>query len=270
MRVVLSRKGFDSHSGGKPSPILPDGRLVSLPIPSPAEKLCYSDLHLDGRTYQALMDELGYKRFPTCHLDPDLRRSIVPRLPGWKPIFGQIDAAQGHLDNQGIGAGDLFLFFGWFRHTRLDRAGKLVFDPADREGKHMIFGYLQVDAKIRMNVPTPCPAWMAHHPHAELHRRQRKNNTLYVARDTCAWDNRLPAAGVFCYDASLVLSKPGMTKRCWELPNIFRGLAITYHSDTSWQADHFVSAGRGQEFVVEQDEQVEGWAKGLIQNNRVW
>jgi hypothetical protein len=75
---------------------------------------------------------------------------------------------------------------------------------------------------------------------------------------------------VFCYDASLVLSKPGMTKRCWRLPDIFRGLAITYHSEKSWQADHFVSAGRGQEFVVEQDQQVEGWAKGLIQNNRVW
>ncbi|MBK6960624.1 MAG: hypothetical protein IPH23_05180 [Gammaproteobacteria bacterium] len=28
----LQQKGFDSSSGGKPSPILPDGRMVSLPI----------------------------------------------------------------------------------------------------------------------------------------------------------------------------------------------------------------------------------------------
>jgi hypothetical protein len=33
MKVILSRKGFDSASGGMPSPILPDGTLISLPIP---------------------------------------------------------------------------------------------------------------------------------------------------------------------------------------------------------------------------------------------
>lgn len=27
MRIILSRKGFDSAAGGCPSPILPDGRL---------------------------------------------------------------------------------------------------------------------------------------------------------------------------------------------------------------------------------------------------
>ncbi len=32
-RVILSRKGVDSAAGGRPSPILPDGRLFSLPIP---------------------------------------------------------------------------------------------------------------------------------------------------------------------------------------------------------------------------------------------
>jgi len=33
MKVILSRKGFDSSYGGCPSPILPDGTLLSLPIP---------------------------------------------------------------------------------------------------------------------------------------------------------------------------------------------------------------------------------------------
>ncbi len=49
MKVILSRKGFDSQYGGKPSPILPDGRLISLPIPSQDDKLRYSDLSLDGK-----------------------------------------------------------------------------------------------------------------------------------------------------------------------------------------------------------------------------
>ena len=40
MRLILSRKGFDSSAkfGGGPSPILPDGRLVSFPIPAPSNK----------------------------------------------------------------------------------------------------------------------------------------------------------------------------------------------------------------------------------------
>jgi Nucleotide modification associated domain 3 len=34
MKLILSRKGFDSAYGGVPSPILPDGTLCPLPIPS--------------------------------------------------------------------------------------------------------------------------------------------------------------------------------------------------------------------------------------------
>ena len=35
MKIMLSRKGFDStkEDGGYPSPILPDGTLLSLPVP---------------------------------------------------------------------------------------------------------------------------------------------------------------------------------------------------------------------------------------------
>ena len=33
-KLILSRKGFDSGSGGCPSPIFPDGTMFSLPIPS--------------------------------------------------------------------------------------------------------------------------------------------------------------------------------------------------------------------------------------------
>jgi hypothetical protein len=33
MKIILSRKGFDSTSGGVPSPIFEDGTMISLPIP---------------------------------------------------------------------------------------------------------------------------------------------------------------------------------------------------------------------------------------------
>lgn len=33
MKIILSRKGFDSSAGGVASPILPGGEMISLPIP---------------------------------------------------------------------------------------------------------------------------------------------------------------------------------------------------------------------------------------------
>ena len=46
MRIILSRKGFDSANGGYPSPIMPDGRMVSLPIPEQETDVKYSQLLL--------------------------------------------------------------------------------------------------------------------------------------------------------------------------------------------------------------------------------
>ena len=51
------------------------------------------------------------------HLDPDIDRSADNRLPGWRPALGQTGAAQTHLEGQGVGPGDVFLFFGWFREV---------------------------------------------------------------------------------------------------------------------------------------------------------
>jgi len=45
MKVILSRKGFDSGTGGYPSPILPDGTLLSLPIPDATSDIKYSDIN---------------------------------------------------------------------------------------------------------------------------------------------------------------------------------------------------------------------------------
>lgn len=42
-RLVISRKGFDTGSGDGPSPVLPDARLVSLPIPDPGSPVTYGD-----------------------------------------------------------------------------------------------------------------------------------------------------------------------------------------------------------------------------------
>lgn len=52
MKVILSRKGFDSANGGIPSPILPDGTLLSLPIPSELDReIKFSDIYYGEKSY---------------------------------------------------------------------------------------------------------------------------------------------------------------------------------------------------------------------------
>ncbi|MBA3801209.1 MAG: hypothetical protein H0X18_19410 [Geodermatophilaceae bacterium] len=48
MKLILSRKGFDSAAGGCPSPILEDGSMLSLPIPDRTSPIRYRDITLRG------------------------------------------------------------------------------------------------------------------------------------------------------------------------------------------------------------------------------
>ena len=59
MKVILSRKGFDSGYGKTASPILPDGTLLSLPIPSKAETVKFTDLHYEGLSYYDIIKSLS-------------------------------------------------------------------------------------------------------------------------------------------------------------------------------------------------------------------
>ena len=60
MRVILSRKGFDSQYGGMPSPILPDGTLLSLPIPSKTDmETKYRDLYYGNSSYYDIIHTLS-------------------------------------------------------------------------------------------------------------------------------------------------------------------------------------------------------------------
>lgn len=168
------------------------------------------------------------------------------------------------MDNQGVKEGDLFLFFGWFRRTKLLNR-KLIFDPKD-EGKHIIFGYLQIGKKDRVGIDTQVPKWANYHPHTHTVRRKTKNNTVYVARKTLSWNKNLPGAGIFNFHESLVLTKEGFSKSVWKLPPFFKRAKISYHSINDWKGDCFKTRNKGQEFVIGDNEMVEEWAKNLIQN----
>jgi hypothetical protein len=185
MKVCLSRKGLDSGSGKMASPILPCGCLCSMPIPYANSDVLYSDIHFGSRTLQEIRAELNRNNSDEpAHLDPDLRLdALVHRAKAWRPAFGQSGAAAGHLINQCVGAGDLFVFFGWFRKTVLSD-GKLKFDSADFHGRHIVFGWLEVGEVVDKLPYRHGLAFLADHPHVRFFKPEGSRNTIYVSSET--------------------------------------------------------------------------------------
>ena len=117
MKIIFSKKGFDTKFGGKPSPIFPDDSMVSLPIGDKKSGIKYADLSSHngyniGELAAELTGKLHYLSKWTAHLDPDLFDKTMARKSGWHPVLGQDGSAYGHLRNEGVGSGDLFLFYG--------------------------------------------------------------------------------------------------------------------------------------------------------------
>ncbi|CAN5736166.1 hypothetical protein BH10CHL1_BH10CHL1_14130 [soil metagenome] len=268
MKIILSRKGFDSSIGKVPSPILPGGQLRSLSIPE-SDHDCAAPSYAQIKTGQAslgqLVNELSKGKIPpstAVHLDPDLDAESKPRRAGWKPLFGQASAAEGHLQKCGVQAGDLFLFYGWFRQTEVENgAYQYVRDAPDL---HVIFGWLQIEQRLSVAQRSAIPEWALDHAHC-LRRQPHRLDALYIATDKlrlpqCTTD--LPGSGCFKQFSRLrCLTAEGTTKRSiWRLPGWFdpagkpSGLSY-HHTARRWTQVgddvHLQSVGRGQEFVLD-------------------
>jgi len=282
MRLILSRKGFDSSAGGVPSPILPDGRIVSLPIPDKESPISYADVTFDGVSIAPLASQLTKGRIPShyrAHLDPDLVQGSFPRLPGWRPIFGQTGAAQGHLRKNGVGPGDVFLFFGLFRRVRV-MDGRYAW-VSEARPCHIIWGWLQVGEVLELGVSRPKGyEWAAYHPH--FHRGSDVNNVVYVAsrylKLNCNASQEIPGAGVFLrFSPSLELTaSSARSPSIWHLPAWFHPTAkripLTYHAERGrWRIigsrAELRTAARGQEFILNCDDYPEAvpWVSDLLQ-----
>ena len=273
VKIILSRKGFDSSIGGHPSPVLPDGKMLSLPIPWHRDRLRYHDIIAPGgKTYAQIIRELNPEaeiEDKRAHFDPDLVQGARTRPLDWLPAFGQDSAAASHLRNQGVSRKDLFLFFGWFRHTAEVEEG-LRF-CGDDNGFHAIFGYLEIGGIICADEDVRLPNFLNGHPHTSAAQRKRSNNTIYIAAPKLSSRPSFPGAGVFEFDDRKVLTKKGESRSRWNLnPEIFRNVKISYHSENSWKKGYFQSAGRGQEFVIHADEKVIDWAFRLIKDADLW
>ena len=268
-RIILSRKGFDSKYGGCASPILADGTLVSIPIPEEGMPLQYRHINsvAGGCNLGYLVSKLKGNVSPNSgvHLDPDLRRELHgPGDAPWRPLFGQCDAAERHLEKQEVDKDDLFLFFGWFR--RVDQ--NLRFERSAHD-EHVIWGWLQVDHYFPP--PDIVPEWAKRHPHCV--NKQRKYNRVYVGRESLSFATSKPGAGTFAaYDSDLRLTHPDQARRRsqWRIPSFFQG-KLTYHKTTKWILDGsygtISSAKIGQEFVFDtagREQEVQKWLSGLF------
>lgn len=236
MKFVLSRKGFDSGAGKCPSPII-DGRPVSMPIPaSKNSSTTYAAVGLGEVVERITRGRIG--RDSLCHHDP--------MFADGRCYFGQCDSAQTHLSNNGIGLGDVFLFFGLFA------------DEGTGERHHRIFGYMRVEAiHLIAGAPPEIERRLGRLGHPHVIGVRHANNTVYEGEGATASQSH-PA---------LRLTKPGGPLSRWTVPTWLEAKGLTYHGKPSrWSGTELQSVARGQEFVsdVGSDPVARGWIDDII------
>lgn len=200
MRIILSRKGFDSTSGGVPSPIFNDETMISLPIPRKSN-LMYRQIRSIRSEFQHLGNIVEplteYRLSDSCcaHLDPDLDSRLIDRETDWRGIFGQNGNSQRHLAQ--VKKGDLFLFFGLFRKVGLGGKTGIRY----RRGEppmHVIYGWLRVGDVYRIpEQKDEVPVWANYHPHIQFQEIESAPNVIYVAAEKLGPQSDLSGWGVF-------------------------------------------------------------------------
>lgn len=237
MRIILSRKGFDTGSGRTASPII-DLRPTSLPIPTNRRSsTTYDALGLGEVVERVTRGRIA--RDHLCHEDP--------MFIGDECLFGQCGSAQSHLRNNGVGLGDVFLFFGLFADEHLG------------ERHHRIFGYLRVDEVLS---PSACDLGQLDRPHPHTLGEWNENNTIYRGVG-CVADK--------AHD-SLRLTQPGGPLRQWIVPAWLRMAGLSFHGRPErWLGDERLEiVARGQEFVTDvgDDSAPRKWLSGIIEQIR--
>ncbi|MEN9935515.1 MAG: hypothetical protein RLZZ387_2094 [Chloroflexota bacterium] len=283
MRIILSRKGFDSTYGGVPSPIhTPTGEMYSLPIPEnpPREhNVRYSDIRFGSHTAGAIVSDLTGGKISSdsqAHLDPDLNRDCLDRPHGWMPAFGQASAAERHLQNNAVQAGDVFLFYGWFREVQ--KVNGIYQYNHGAPNIHVIFGWLQVGRRICLDDYEHVPPWAHSHPHGQPPKHHALDS-IYISNEQLRIPGEkrvIPGAGVFkTFHPQLQLTARGASRSLWKLPLwLFPGEDkpnLTYHQNAArWHKTNdstlLQTVSRGQEFVLDGDRHPEAieWLSSLL------
>ncbi len=266
MKIILSRKGFDSSNGGCPSPIMPDGTLLSMPIPTD-DDVSFSDIAWNGITYADILKQISpRKAYSNCHLDPDIRDNRIYKIEGWKPAFGQTGAAQGLLANSGVEAGDIFLFFGWFRRVEQTNTGyrfvvRKKNDFYYGNDLQVIYGYMQIGQIITDQEEIKKYFW---HPHSSSIHTCNPNNALYLPSEKLSFNQNLSGYGTLDYRKDRVLTMAGKGRATW---NEYSFLAPEYIYGDRKNCSKYGGiyyAGIWQELVINESEGLFDWVKQIV------
>ena len=269
MKIILSRKGFDSASGGCPSFIIGD-KLISLPIPDEHTDLEYNNVNICGYNLGEIFEnskikpKLNGKVITSCHLDPDIESGL----------FGQCSTAAKHLINNDVKIGDLLLFFGWFRDFDIE---SYKFSSQDKNGKHCIYAYFKIGKILDLNNSRERKEALhltKTHPHIAYESTEyQKINLLFVADTKLLDGSKIKGCGRLKLSESTTLTKSNENKSIWLLPKCFLNTNMTYHTNKNRWTDlnseycQVKSVYRGQEFVISENKNIEQWAIELITNN---
>ena len=267
MKIILSRKGFDSANGGIVSPIMEDGTLVSFPIPS-KDKDLFDDLMYCDQPYSKILEDLNYKGGHNCHVDPDLsidRRK--DKIEGWCPIFGQRNSSAVYLTKTvEIKPGDLILFFGNYHKVKcVDGKYQYIKKSGDFYSDNdlqVIWGYMQVGKIIKEAEEQKKYTW---HPHSSKERINGKNNVMFLATDSLSFNQNMPGAGVLKYREDRVLTAKNCAKATWVKRSIYDVDAIIgKRKNSSKNVEGIYYAGIWQELGLLESSACEEWAKSII------
>lgn len=268
MKVILSRKGFDSANGGIVSPILDDGTMISFPIPS-NDSSTYNDLQYNGISYRKILDDLRYKGGEFCHVDPDLDHNrMVKKIENWQPAFGQIDSSATYLKNIGIQEGDLFLFFGNFHRVSYeDGTYKYVKKSGDfyqDNDLQVIWGYMQVGNVVDDPEEQKKLWW---HPHSDASRVANKTNLIFTASTKLTFDVNKPGAALLPYNKKRVLTLENSNKATWKYNEIYDTEHVLSKRKNSAKnpVTGIYYAGIWQELGLMESEACFEWAKSIIE-----
>lgn len=265
MKVILSRKGIDSGNINLASPILPDGKMLSIPIPTDDDTgLTYADILYDGNTYLDILAMLNRGRkpntqYPYVHLDPDIKKDAYRSLPNnWVPAFGTRSGDEACVRPQTLAQpGDIFLFFGRCRHV--DEHYRYISSEL-----HCIWGYMQVGRVLTEKESISQYYW---HPHAKAERLLNERcNTLYLPTESLTWDVSKPGAGILKFSETNQLTLPGYSRAIWRKQPFYMPDKITNanrkNSDSSGVGLYY--SGIWQELVLSESVESINWAQSII------
>jgi hypothetical protein len=267
-RIVLSRKGFDSTTGVIHSPVI-DEIFYSLPIPEGGSDLFYKDLKAKGIALDLLtiIRQLGAKQYSECHVDPNLNPKLygLDTEDGWSPAFGQDEAALSHLlETNGIKSGDVFLFFGRFKHAKFNM-NRIEYSKSKEF--HAIFGFMEIGeiVNIKMGLTAEMKEKYFNHPHVKHQEYYHNNSTLFIPANKSK-HGFAKTVGTFKFSKDLVLTSDDGKLSDWQMPKPFWGKNFTYKLNID-KKGKVKSPGRGQEMVGNANTEMLGWIKDKIKNH---